>query len=270
MTRPPRGLLNPTTTDDTTDAWDTVDWLSKHVPESNGRVGMIGSSYEGWTVVMALLDPHPMLKVAAPESPMVDGWMGDDWFHYGAFRDPNLDYITGQTTARGEGKGIERETYDDFTGFIRAGSVGSYAQAHGVQGYPFLQRMEQHPAYDGFWQGQALDHLIAEKPCKVPTMWEQGPVGPGGHVGRQPQLGGAEGQGLPGQQLPGHRPMAPQRGQLRRLKARGAGVQGRHGHRVAAPTCCCPSSTSTCAPARPRPIHRRCSSTTAARTTGTD
>ena len=174
MTRPPRGPLNPTNTDDTTDAYDTIDWLVKHTPESNGRVGMIGSSYEGWTVVMALLDPHPALKVAAPESPMVDGWMGDDWFHYGAFRQPNLDYITGQTTKRGEGEPVERETYDDFTGFLRAGSVASYAQAHGVQGYPWLQRQEVHAAYDGFWQGQALDRLIADKPCRVPTMWEQG------------------------------------------------------------------------------------------------
>ena len=174
MTRPPRGPLNPTSTDDTTDAWDTVEWLSKNVPESNGRVGMLGSSYEGWTVVMALLDPNPALKVAAPESPMVDGWMGDDWFHYGAFREPNLDYITGQTTKAGDGEPVPRETYDDFTGFLRAGSVASYAHGHGVQGYPWLQRMEQHPAYDGFWQGQALDHLIAERPCKIPTMWEQG------------------------------------------------------------------------------------------------
>ncbi len=86
MTRPVRGPLNGTTTDHTTDAWDTIDWLVKHIPESNGRVGMVGSSYEGFTVVMALLDPHPALKVAAPESPMVDGWMCDDWFHYGAFR----------------------------------------------------------------------------------------------------------------------------------------------------------------------------------------
>ena len=61
---------------------------------------MIGSSYEGFTVVMALLGPHPALKVAAPESPMVDGWMGDDWFHYGAFRQINLDYFTGQTARR--------------------------------------------------------------------------------------------------------------------------------------------------------------------------
>jgi putative CocE/NonD family hydrolase len=79
MTRPVRGPLNPTATDHVTDAYDTIDWLVKNTPESNGRVGMIGSSYEGFTVVMALLAPHPALKVAAPESPMVDGWMGDDW-----------------------------------------------------------------------------------------------------------------------------------------------------------------------------------------------
>ncbi len=87
MTPPPLGSgYNNTGADDTTDAWDTIDWLVKNVPESNGRVGMIGSSYDGFTVVMALLHPNPALKVAAPESPMVDAWMGDDWFHYGAFR----------------------------------------------------------------------------------------------------------------------------------------------------------------------------------------
>jgi uncharacterized protein len=174
MTRPVRGPLNPTKTDETTDAWDTIDWLVKHVAESNGRVGMMGSSYDGYTVVMALLDPHPALKVAAPESPMVDGWMGDDWFHYGAFRQTNLDYIAEQTTKRGNSDPVPRETYDDYEGFRRAGSVDGYARAHGIEGYPFLQRLEQHPAYDGFWQGQALDKLVAEHPSKVPTMWEQG------------------------------------------------------------------------------------------------
>ena len=94
MTRPLRGPLNSTGTDNSTDAYDTIDWLVKNVPESNGKVGMLGSSYEGFTVVMALVNPHPALKVAAPMSPMVDGWMGDDWFHFGAFRQTNLDYFT--------------------------------------------------------------------------------------------------------------------------------------------------------------------------------
>ena len=132
MTRPVRGPLNPTATDHTTDAYDTIDWLVKNTPESNGRVGMIGSSYEGFTVVMALLGPHPALKVAAPESPMVDGWMGDDWFHYGAFRQPNLDYASEQTAKRDEGDPVPRSTYDDYEEFRRAGSTGDYVRGHGL------------------------------------------------------------------------------------------------------------------------------------------
>jgi hypothetical protein len=174
MTRPPIGPLNHTDTDDTTDAYDTIDWLVKHVPESNGRVGMIGSSYEGWTVVMALLGPHPALMAAAPESPMVDGWMGDDWFHYGAFRNPNFDYVTGQTSVRGEGERVQRAAYDDYENFMSAGSSGDYARLHGLDQYPFWRDLHDHPAYDGFWQGQALDKLLAAKGSKVPTLWEQG------------------------------------------------------------------------------------------------
>jgi len=100
MTRPLRGPLNNTKVDHSTDAWDTIDWLVKNVPESNGKVGMLGSSYEGFTVVMALTDPHPALKVAAPQSPMVDGWMGDDWLNYGAFRQVNFNYFAMQTEKR--------------------------------------------------------------------------------------------------------------------------------------------------------------------------
>jgi putative CocE/NonD family hydrolase len=174
MTRPVRGPLNPTNTDHVTDTWDTIDWLVKNTPESNGRVGMIGSSYEGFTVVMALLGPHPALKVAAPESPMVDGWMGDDWFHYGAFRQTNLDYYTGQTTERGEGKSIPRDAYDDYETFLRAGSAGAYAQIYGLDHLPWAEKTMGHPAYDEFWQGQALDKLVAERPSQVPTMWIQG------------------------------------------------------------------------------------------------
>jgi len=106
MTRPLRGPLNSSEVDHSTDAYDTIDWLTKNLPESNGKVGMIGSSYEGFTVVMALVNPHPALKVAAPESPMVDGWMGDDWFHYGAFRQTNFDYIAGQNSKRGKGDAV--------------------------------------------------------------------------------------------------------------------------------------------------------------------
>lgn len=174
MTRPPRGPLNPTKTDDTTDAWDTIDWLVKNVKEANGRVGMIGSSYDGWTVAMALLDPHPALKVAAPESPMIDGWMGDDWFHYGAFRQTNFDYFTGQMTQPGKGEGVPRWNADDYQEFLEAGSAGDYAKAHGFDQFPFWHRLAAHPAYDAFWQEQALDRVVAAHPSSVPTMWLQG------------------------------------------------------------------------------------------------
>ena len=175
MTPPPvNSGYNPSGADDTMDAYDTIDWLVKNVPESNGRVGMIGSSYEGFTVVMALLNPHPALKVAAPESPMVDGWMGDDWFHYGAFRQPNIDYFLGQTSARGEGTHVPREGRDDYSNYLHAGSAGAFATAEGMDQLPGWRVMVEHPAYDGFWQSQALDKLIAQKPLTVPTMWEQG------------------------------------------------------------------------------------------------
>ncbi len=174
MTRPLRGPLNSSNTDHSTDAFDTIDWLVKNLPETNGKVGMLGSSYEGFTVVMALVNPHPALKVAAPESPMVDGWMGDDWFHYGAFRQINFDYFTEQTAKRDEGKAIARRRYDDYEAFLRAGSAGDYAKVNGLDQLPWWRKVEEHPAYDSFWQGQALDKVMAQQPLKVPTMWIQG------------------------------------------------------------------------------------------------
>lgn len=174
MTRPLRGPLNPSEVDHATDAWDTIDWLVKNVKESNGKVGMIGSSYEGFTVVMALTNPHPALKVAVPESPMIDGWMGDDWFNYGAFRQVNFDYFTGQLSKRGKGAGIARQGHDDYSNFLQAGSAGDFAKAAGLEQLPWWHKLTEHAAYDAFWQEQALDKVMARTPLKVPTMWLQG------------------------------------------------------------------------------------------------
>ena len=174
MGRPFRGPLNSTDVDHSTDAWDTIDWLLKNVPEGNGKIGMIGSSYEGFTVVMALLDPHPALKAAVPESPMIDGWMGDDWFNYGAFRNAMLGYVHMQTSQKGEGEAMPSDTYDAYEEFLRAGSTGDYVRARGLEELPWIARLMEHPAYDAFWQGQALDRLLALRPSKVPTLWEQG------------------------------------------------------------------------------------------------
>ncbi|EZP55005.1 CocE/NonD family hydrolase [Sphingomonas sp. RIT328] len=176
VTRPVIGPLNPTKVDHVTDAYDTIDWLvnKANLPQSNGRVGMIGSSYEGFTVVMALLTPHPALKVAAPESPMIDGWMGDDWFHYGAFRLANIAWLGGQTGYKGGGTVPPTGGWDDYDNFREVGSAGDWAKKSGYDQLPYWTRMSQHPAYDSFWQGQALDKLLAANPSNVPTIWEQG------------------------------------------------------------------------------------------------
>ncbi|HSY05671.1 MAG TPA: CocE/NonD family hydrolase [Steroidobacteraceae bacterium] len=171
MTRPLRGPLNPTAVDHSTDAYDTIDWLVKNVPESNGKVGMIGSSYEGFTVLMALINPHPALRAAVPMCPMVDGWKGDDWFHNGAFRQTNFDYIYQQTTARDEGRKLARGAYDDFQLFLASGSAGDFAHRFGIDLLPFFQKLAEHPAYDEFWSGQALDQILARQPLTVPTMY---------------------------------------------------------------------------------------------------
>lgn len=176
VTRPVRGPLNKTETDHVTDAYDTIDWLvnKANLPESNGKVGMIGSSYEGFTVVMALLNPHPALKVAAPESPMIDGWMGDDWFHYGAFRLANIGWIGSQTGYKGKGDDPATGIYDNYEEFRRLGGANEWAKNSGFDQLPAWQKMVRHTAYDEFWQGQALDKLLAANPSNVPTIWEQG------------------------------------------------------------------------------------------------
>jgi len=178
MTRELRGPLNGTAVDHSTDTYDTIDWLVKNVPESNGKVGMIGSSYGGFTVLMGLINPHPALKAAVPECPMVDGWKGDDWFHNGAFRQSNFDYIYGQTTRRGEGLKILRGVYDDYQLFLGLGSAGAFARAFGIDQLPFFAKLSEHPAYDEFWRGQALDQILPARPLQVPTLfvtsiWDQ-------------------------------------------------------------------------------------------------
>jgi len=174
MTRPLRGPLNSSAVDHSTDTWDTIDWLVKNLPESNGRVGMIGSSYEGFTTAMALIDPHPALKAAVPQGPLLDGWMGDDWFHYGAFRNLMLGYAHMQTGQRGPGKITPSYVFDKYEEYLRAGSTGDYIRANGLDQFPFVQRLLEHPSYDAYWQGQALDKIIVARPSKVPTLWTQG------------------------------------------------------------------------------------------------
>jgi putative CocE/NonD family hydrolase len=179
MNRPPVGPLNPTKVDDATDCYDTIDWLVKNVPESNGRVGTIGISYDGWTTLMSLLHPHPALKVAVPMNPMVDGWVGDDWFHRGAFRVlGSINYIYEQEGTRSNDEKFWTDHYDDYDAFLEAGPGDALAQAHGENQLGFYRKIRQHPAYDTFWQLQAVDKLLAQQKLTVPTMlvhslWDQ-------------------------------------------------------------------------------------------------
>jgi putative CocE/NonD family hydrolase len=171
MTRPLRGPLNSTEVDHATDTYDTIDWLVKNVPESNGRVGTIGGSYEGYTTVMSTVHPHPALKAAVPFAPMIDGWMGDDWFHNGAFRqEGTLTYIYAQEATRGNDQtwwsGV-RDTYDEF---LRGGSAGAMASSRGLDQLGFWRAIAEHPAYDSFWQDQAVDKLLAKEPLTVPML----------------------------------------------------------------------------------------------------
>jgi putative CocE/NonD family hydrolase len=181
MNRPLVGPLNTTTVDESTDAWDTIDWLVKNVPECNGKVGVIGTSYLGFTTLMAEINPHPALKAAVPQSPMVDGWRGDDWFHNGAFRNPGITFFVSQSTAKGEEDettGLAVGVGDDYTRFLEAGSTGDYVRKWGVEAYPFVRKVMQNPAYSGFWSLQAVDQWMASRPLTVPTMlvvgqWDQ-------------------------------------------------------------------------------------------------
>ena len=174
MNRPVIGPLNHTNVDHTTDAYDTIDWLVHHVPESNGRVGTIGTSYDGFTTLMSLIHPHPALKAAVPINPMVDTWKDDDWFHNGAFREEMMDYIYFQTATKSSDLEWWAPGHDDFTIYKDHGNAGAFGKAMGMEQLPFWNRLTQHPAYDGFWQGQAVDQLLAKAPLAVPTLFVQG------------------------------------------------------------------------------------------------
>lgn len=173
--RPIVGPLNDTGIDESTDAFDTIEWLVKNLPDNNGKVGAIGSSYLGFTVLAAEINPHPALKAAVPESPMVDGWMGDDWFHNGAFRVGSFDYAVGQSVGKGDaGAGIPRGATEDYTAYLAAGSAGDFAKKYGIEQIPFVRKLTENPAYTEFWSLQAVDKWLASRPLTVPTMLEVG------------------------------------------------------------------------------------------------
>jgi hypothetical protein len=178
MNRPVHGPDNPTPVDHSTDTYDTIDWLVKNIPESTGKVGILGISYDGFTPLMALVNPHPALKVSVPMNPMVDGWMGDDWFHYGAFRQQNVTYIYDQEATRSSTVKWWTGYFDDYDLYMQAGSAGELGRLHGLEQVGFWRKILEHPSYDAFWRDQAVDKVLAAQPLKVPVMlvaslWDQ-------------------------------------------------------------------------------------------------
>ena len=178
MNRPLHGPQNPTPVDHATDTYDTIDWLVKNIPESNGKVGIIGISYDGFLPLMALVNPHPALKVSVPMNPMVDGWIGDDWFHNGAFREQGMPYIYEQEATRKNEAKWWTGYYDDYDMFMQAGSAGKLGREHGLEQVGFWRKILAHPSYDAFWRDQAVDKILATQPLQVPVMlvdslWDQ-------------------------------------------------------------------------------------------------
>jgi hypothetical protein len=178
MNRPLHGTQNPTPVDHSTDTYDTIDWLVKNIPESNGKVGILGISYDGFLPLMALVNPHPALKVSVPMNPMVDGWIGDDWFHNGAFRQQNMPYIYEQEATRKSEEKWWTSHFDDYDLYMQAGSAGELGRRHGLEQVGFWRKLLEHPAYDAFWRDQAVDKILAAQPLNVPVMlvhslWDQ-------------------------------------------------------------------------------------------------
>ena len=186
MQRPPRlvDAGGKAAIDESTDAYDSIDWLLKGVPANNGRVGMMGVSYPGWTAAMAMLDPHPALKAVSPQASPSDMWLGDDFHHNGAFRlSYGFEYAYMVENAKG-GSQFEFENYDTYDWYLKLGALSNIQSKYLKDKHlPTWDDFQQHPNYDEFWQRQAMKSYLTR--VNVPTLnvggwWDQedfyGPV----------------------------------------------------------------------------------------------
>jgi putative CocE/NonD family hydrolase len=183
MQRPPRGPLNSTPIDEGTDTYDTIDWMIKNVPHNNGRVGMFGTSYPGWLVVMAIIDPHPALKAVSEQATPADMFLGDDFHHNGAFRlSYGFEYSYELETSSAL-TNFDFDRYDTYQWYLGLGALSHADEKYFHGKLPTWNNFVSHPNYDQFWQQQALINQI-KKPT-VPIMhvagwWDQedfyGPV----------------------------------------------------------------------------------------------
>ena len=176
MQRPPRSPSDPRAIDESTDAYDTIDWLLKNVPRHNGRAGMLGISYDGWLTAMALLDPHPALRAVSPQASPADMFLGDDFHHNGAFRlSYGFEYAV-LTEASDTNAQFNFDRYDTFDWYLALGAL-SNANARYLHGsLPSWNDFVAHPNYDAFWQRQAIGPYLSR--VAVPTLnvggwWDQ-------------------------------------------------------------------------------------------------
>lgn len=167
--RAPDDPRNAAGTNEQTDAWDTIDWLVKHLTPNNGRVGILGTSYRGWLASVAAVSPHPALAAVSPQGPMGDTWLGDDFFQQGAFRQTQAmlyaAYVEG-------GEGFTIPDADQFDFFLRLQTVDSIGRVTGVASQPSWQGFRAHPARDAYWEAMALPRVLRRS--AVPTLFVGG------------------------------------------------------------------------------------------------
>ena len=171
--RSQRNPDDPNGVDESTDTFDTIDWLVKNLPGNSGKVGVLGSSYPGWLAALAGVGAHPALKAISPQAPMGDVWMGDDFFHQGAFR--QTQGVVFSMLVGPDPKGfsfLEIPDYDHYDFYLRFPTLDSLAKATGVANFPLWRSFVEHPSWDSYWQEKALPAVM--KRPEVPTLWVGG------------------------------------------------------------------------------------------------
>jgi uncharacterized protein len=179
MNRPLHDPGDPKGVDESTDTYDTVEWLLANVPGNNGRVGVLGVSYPGFLATMAGINPHPAVRAISPQAPMTDTWMGDDFFHQGAFRlSYGFEYAGSMelTTDSPLSGAMPIDSWDTYDWYARLGSLANVDRMYFHGRVPTWQAFVAHPAYDRFWQQRAVQRIL--KAPLVPTLtvggwWDQ-------------------------------------------------------------------------------------------------
>jgi uncharacterized protein len=171
---PMRDKSRPGATDLSTDAYDTIDWLVKHVPNNNGKVGTLGISYGGFLVTRALVDPHPALKAASPQATCADMFVGDDWHHNGAFRlSYSFDWIAEMEAERRPGGDAALSSltrHDSYEQFLALGPLSNVNKLLFHGSAPSWNAFAEHPNLDDFWTKEMCGVLPYVQPVKVPTL----------------------------------------------------------------------------------------------------